>query len=296
MTQVWFVLGYLGSGKTTFVKNFLAGRGGKNAVLVNDFGAEDVDGALLHSAAVRVESIVDGSVFCSCRSDRFVEAMLRLSEQSFDRILVETSGFSNPFRMRQLFSYINARAANPYRFAGAVCVVDAARVEKVLYTLNAVKMQIAAADVILINKSDLADDTTRRRVERSIREWNADAPVFFTTGARLEREDFPVKERTLPAFLEDITVQKLQVTFEEELSAARLDALAAALAEFCHRIKGIVRAKDGYAVYEYVDGVGRMQASERSGNFLILLAAGKFSLRERAGEILKEAGVKCKVC
>ena len=51
MTRVLFVLGYLGSGKTTFVKNFLSRHTGKNAVLVNDFGAEDVDGILLEGSA-----------------------------------------------------------------------------------------------------------------------------------------------------------------------------------------------------------------------------------------------------
>ena len=111
MTRVYFVLGYLGSGKTTFVRDFLSRRGGRNAVLVNDFGAEDVDGVLLTGSAEKVESIFDGSVFCSCRSEHFVEAMPRLSQEKFDTILVETSGLANPFQMRKLFSYINDRAA-----------------------------------------------------------------------------------------------------------------------------------------------------------------------------------------
>ena len=109
MTRVWFVLGYLGSGKTTFVKNFLSRHGGRNAVLVNDFGAEDVDGALLAGAAEKVESIFNGSVFCSCRSEQFVGAMLRLSQENFDNILVETSGFPIPFRCARC-SVISAAA------------------------------------------------------------------------------------------------------------------------------------------------------------------------------------------
>ncbi len=296
MTKVWFVLGYLGSGKTTFVRDFLSRHAGRNAVLVNDFGAEDVDGVLLEGRAERVESIFNGSVFCSCRSENFVEAMLRLSREKFDAVLVETSGLANPFQMRNLFSYINERAENAYSFAGAVCVVDASNVEKVLYSLNAAKMQIAAADVILVNKTDLCGEQTRLRVERAVRALNADAPVYFTVGAVLPCEDFPVRERVLPAFLEDITVQKAKVTFAVPLTEEVRQKICERLAPFCHRIKGVLERGNGYTVYEFADGAEHFTQTEKQGNFLILLAAGKFSLRKKAEEILKDAGVEFTVC
>lgn len=296
MTRVWFVLGYLGSGKTTFVKNFLSRHGGRNAVLVNDFGAEDVDGALLAGAAEKVESIFNGSVFCSCRSEQFVDAMLRLSQEKFDNILVETSGLSNPFQMRKMFGYICSRAANAFTFAGAVCVADAANLEKVLYTLNAVKMQIAAADVILINKTDLVGEETRRRMERAVRELNADAPVYCTVGAFLPSEDFLVRERNLPPLIEDITVQKAKIVFSGRLSAQARRDLCARLSVFCHRIKGVLDSENGHTVYEFSDGAEHFYPTDRAGNFLILLAAGKFSLPKRAEEILKTEGVEGKIC
>ncbi len=296
MTKVWFALGYLGSGKTTFVGKFLSARGGRNAVLVNDFGAEDVDGVLLEGCAEKVESIYNGSVFCSCRSENFVEAMLRLSEGNFDNIAVETSGLSNPFLMRKLFGYINGRAANPFKFAGAICIVDAVNVEKVLYSLNAVKMQIAAADAILINKTDLAGAETLSRVERAVREFNADAPVYFTVGAVLPSDDFPVRERALPPFIEDITVQKAEIRFPNGISAQQRQTLCAQLAAFCHRIKGILRCGNGYAVYEFTDGKESFTATDKEGNFLVLLAAGKFSLAKKAQELLQRSGVEFTLC
>lgn len=296
MTKVWFVLGYLGSGKTTFVGKFLSGRRGKNAVLVNDFGAEDVDSVLLEGTAEKVESIFNGSVFCSCRSENFVESMLHLSEGKFDNVVVETSGLSNPFLMCRLFGYINDRAANLFEFAGAICIVDAANVEKVLYSLNAVKMQIATADVILINKSDLVCAETLSRVERAVSEINADAPRYFTVGAELPTDDFPVRERALPPYIEDITVQKAEIVFPDGISARQRQTLCEQLAVFCHRIKGILRCGNGYAVYEFTDGKERLTATEKAGNFLILLAAGKFSLAGKAKEILQRSGVTFTLC
>lgn len=296
MTRVYFVLGYLGSGKTTFVRDFLSRRGGRNAVLVNDFGAEDVDGVLLTGSAEKVESIFDGSVFCSCRSEHFVEAMLRLSQEKFDTILVETSGLANPFQMRKLFGYINDRAGNVFTFSGAVCVADAANLEKVLYTLNAVKMQIAAADVILLNKTDLVGEETLLRAERAVRTLNTDAPVYRTVGARLPSEEFPVRERVLPAMIEDITVQKAKLSFSRRLAEDERRLLCVRLAPFCHRIKGVLECESGYTVYEFSDGAESLYPTDRAGNFLIVLAAGKFSLRKKAEEILKETGVEGTVC
>lgn len=296
MTRVYFVLGYLGSGKTTFVRDFLSRRGGRNAVLVNDFGAEDVDGVLLTGSAEKVESIFDGSVFCSCRSEHFVEAMLRLSQEKFDTILVETSGLANPFQMRKLFGYINDRAGNVFTFSGAVCVADAANLEKVLYTLNAVKMQIAAADVILLNKTDLVGEETLLRAERAVRTLNTDAPVYRTVGARLPSEEFPVRERVLPAMIEDITVQKAKLSFSRRLAEDERRLLCVRLAPFCHRIKGVLECENGYTVYEFSDGAESLYPTDRTGNFLIVLAAGKFSLRKKAEEILKETGVEGTVC
>lgn len=297
MTDVLFVLGYLGSGKTTFVKNFLSEHPGKNAVLVNDFGAEDVDGLLLSGSAVRVESIFGGSVFCSCRSEKFVETMLSLADGAFDRILVETSGFSNPFQMRKLFSYVCECRKGRFRFAGAVCLADARNAEKVLYTVHAVKMQIAAADIILINKTDLAGTGDCARLEKALREINPDAPVHLTVGARMPGGGFPVKERILPPYLEDITVQKLKILLKETLSDEMLFRLGESLSGFCHRIKGVVsREGKGYTVYEFIDGKARFQPTEKEGDFLILLAAGKFSLRERAEKVLEKTGVQFEIC
>lgn len=296
MTRVLFVLGYLGSGKTTFVKNFLSRHTGKNAVLVNDFGAEDVDGILLEGSAEKVESIFNGSVFCSCRSEKFVETMIRLSEENFDNILVETSGLANPFQMRKLFDYINGKVTNQFSFAGAVCIADAANIEKVLYTLNAVKMQIAAADVILINKTDLAVEETRLRVQNAVRELNADAPLYFTVGAVLPSEDFPVRQRELPEFIEDITVQKVKVSFKREISLEQLRRISVSLAPFCHRIKGVIEREDGYTVYEFSDGTEKYVKTQKKGNFLILLSACKFSLRKKASEILEQEGVEFTIC
>lgn len=296
MAEAWFVLGYLGSGKTTFVKDFLARHPGRNAVLVNDFGAEDVDGAILEHSAVKVESIFDGSVFCTCRSEKFAEAMIALSEEGYDRVIVETSGLSNPFQMRKILSFINSRAKIPYHMRGAVCIVDARNAEKVLYSLNSVKMQIAAADVILVNKTDLADETSLLRLENAVRAFNADAPLYFTTGARLENETFEVKERNLPVQIEDITVQKAKAEFAGILSEDLLCALGGKLSEFCHRVKGIVRRENGCAVFEYADGRVHWEATDKEGNFLILLGAGKFSLREKVRQVLKESGVAFTLC
>ena len=172
------------------------------------------------------------------------------------------------------------------------------RIEKLI--LNSMEHGIVLfrdpADVILINKTDLSDKTSLLRLENAVRAFNADAPLYFTTGARLPDENFEVKERTLPAQLEDITIQKAKAEFADVLPENVLCALGRELSEFCHRIKGIVRRENEYTVFEFADGTAHWEKTDKEGNFLILLGAGKFSLRERAEQVLKESGVAFTLC
>lgn len=287
MIRLRLVLGTLGSGKTTYIKNFLAREHGKIAVLVNDFGAEDVDGALVEDGktALRVEKIYDGSVFCACKSDKFTDAMLALSETDWDWTVVETSGMANPFGMKKLLDFINERAVHRYEYAGAVCILDAATCEKSIGILHAAKMQIAVADSVLVNKSDLVDDKTRGRIEKTVRAINADAPIAFTTNAYAV-ERYRIKDRALPPFIEDITVQKVKVELRSRTDGFELETICRRLAAFCNRIKGIVSMADGQNVFEYIDGTLKTYQTEREGNFIIAVAVGGFSLKSKVKAVL----------
>ena len=103
MSKLYLITGFLGAGKTTFLKRFLdLFAGQKIQLIINEFGQEGVDGTLLSGLGAYLQEISGGSVFCSCRLDQF-ESVLRSSVDLHpDVILVEASGLSDPTGVRRL--------------------------------------------------------------------------------------------------------------------------------------------------------------------------------------------------
>ena len=96
MTKLLLVTGFLGAGKTTFLKRLINHFSNMRLhVIVNEFGAAGVDGHLLREMQVAVDEISNGSIFCSCRWDKFEETLASALKTEPDLILVEASGLSD---------------------------------------------------------------------------------------------------------------------------------------------------------------------------------------------------------
>lgn len=97
LTDFYLITGFLGAGKTTFIKNFLRLFSGKRIqLIINEFGHAGVDGALLQGRVAALTEISNGSVFCACRSDRFEAALSEAAAAAPDVLLTEASGLSAP--------------------------------------------------------------------------------------------------------------------------------------------------------------------------------------------------------
>jgi G3E family GTPase len=167
--------GFLGAGKTTLLNRLLAGATGRRfAVMVNDFGALDIDGKLIAAHGGDTVALANGCLCCTI-GDSLVETLLRLLEQPdrFDHIVVEASGVADPARIADL-AVIEPRLARD----GVIVVVDAAEVQRRAADRrvgDTVLRQIKAADLLVLNKIDLADDSA------VVHEWlatQASAPVL----------------------------------------------------------------------------------------------------------------------
>ncbi|KPL85210.1 CobW family GTP-binding protein [Herpetosiphon geysericola] len=157
--------GFLGAGKTTVLNRLLTAQHGlKIAVLVNDFGAINIDAQLVVGVeANEIVNLANGCICCTIRED-LLSTTLELLERP-DRpeyIIVEASGVSDPvsvaltFRLPALRSLIN--------LAAIVAVVDAERIQEQRQQIVQVGDQIAAADIVVVNKIDLVDPTQQQRV------------------------------------------------------------------------------------------------------------------------------------
>lgn len=284
--DLYIVLGYLGSGKTTFLKLLLKHFEKKiNAVIVNDFGEMDVDGKIL--SAYNVHAISDGSIFCSCRSDQFVQTMIDISKNKMDNVIVETSGLANPYTLIDVFDLIKSKSDQEIKLKGVICLVDCVNFEKMLAYVNMVKMQVAASDVILLNKSDLCNGTDILRIKDLISSINPNARIEVTINAKLKNFEIKKINKYLPQNILDISVQKCTILLNEIITKDMLDNLCSEMSSFSHRIKGVVRLDIGNGIYQYCNGTGTFIPHEE-GNFLIVLTCSRVNLKAEIKNILSK--------
>jgi len=180
--------GYLGAGKTTLVNHLLRHAAGRRiAVLVNDFGELPIDADLIESTASNVIGIAGGCVCCSYGSDLIgaLEDLLELQPRP-DHVLVETSGVGLPGAVASSITLVTG-----YRIDGLLVLADADSVRRRVndpYMSDTVLRQLAQADLVVLNKTDLVDADTRRSLSRWLREVVEGKPVVEIEAGRLPPE------------------------------------------------------------------------------------------------------------
>jgi G3E family GTPase len=208
---VTVLTGYLGAGKTTLLNRILSEPHGKKyAVIVNEFGEIGIDNDLIVGADEEVFEMNNGCICCTVRGDliRIIDGLMR-RKGKFDAIIVETTGLADPAPVAQTF-FVDENVGKKTKLDAVVTVADAKWLRDRLRDAPEAKNQIAFADVILINKTDLVSEAELREVEARIRGINPYARLHRTQRANialdevLGRNAFDL-ERILdiePAFLE----------------------------------------------------------------------------------------------
>jgi G3E family GTPase len=208
---VTVLTGYLGAGKTTLLNRILSEPHGKKyAVIVNEFGEIGIDNDLVVGADEEVFEMNNGCICCTVRGDliRIIEGLMKRKGR-FDAIIVETTGLADPAPVAQTF-FVDQEVGEKARLDAVVTVADAKWLKDRLRDAPEAKNQIAFADVILLNKTDLVSEPELREVEGRIRSINPYARLHKTQKCQIALEDVLDKrafdlDRILeiePAFLE----------------------------------------------------------------------------------------------
>jgi G3E family GTPase len=184
---VTVLTGFLGAGKTTLLNRILTEQHGKKyAVIVNEFGEIGIDNDLIVDADEEVFEMNNGCVCCTVRGDliRIIDGLMKRQSKKnagrFDAILVETTGLAKPAPVAQTF-FVDADVRSKTKLDAIVTVVDAKHLPGQLADSEEAVEQIAFADVILLNKTDLVGSGELINLERTIRAINATARVYRTT-------------------------------------------------------------------------------------------------------------------
>jgi len=183
---VTVLTGYLGAGKTTLLNRILSEPHGKKfAVIVNEFGEIGVDNELIVNADEEVFEMNNGCICCTVRGDlvRIIDGLMR-RKGKFDAIIVETTGLADPAPVAQTF-FMDEQVGAKTKLDAVVTVADAMWLKDRLKDAPEAKNQIAFADVILINKTDLVSPEDLRELEARIRGINPYATLHRTERARV---------------------------------------------------------------------------------------------------------------
>jgi G3E family GTPase len=185
---VLFRSGYLGAGKTTLLNRILTEQHGRRyAVIVNEFGEIGIDNDLVVGADEEVFEMNNGCICCTVRGDliRIIEGLMR-RRGKFDAIIVETTGVADPAPVAQTF-FVDADVKEAAALDAVVTVADAKWLSGRLKDAPEAKTQIAFADVVILNKTDLVTPVELEEVEARIRGINP-----YATLHRAVRSNVPL--------------------------------------------------------------------------------------------------------
>ncbi|RWE76039.1 MAG: GTP-binding protein [Mesorhizobium sp.] len=178
---VTVLTGYLGAGKTTLLNRILSENHGKRyAVIVNEFGEIGIDNDLIVESDEEIYEMNNGCVCCTVRGDliRVVEGLMRRPGR-FDAIVVETTGLADPVPVAQTF-FMDDDVRTKTKLDAVVALVDAKHLPLRLKDSKEAEDQIAFADVVVLNKTDLVTPEELEKVEATIRAINPATKIHRT--------------------------------------------------------------------------------------------------------------------
>ncbi len=261
-TKLFVLTGFLGAGKTTFLKRILCNWEGKKiGVIQNDLGKVNIDGELIEKDGLELREISQGSIYCSCRKLDFVKALAELAQRELQYVLVESSGIGDPSNVEELLQAVEVLQPDVYEFAGLICLVDAANFLADIEDREELSRQVRHSNVILLNKIDLVEPEEQEKVMEMLHTLNPVSPIYPAAFGQVDmaflQEDlrqyrYVAGEPSLNS--SESKPKTLVLRTDGPVNKAELDAFLQELAPQCWRMKGFLPLDTGW---HQVDVVGK---------------------------------------
>lgn len=255
MIKLVLITGFLGAGKTTLMQEILTGyRNAKAGVIVNEFGEINIDARLIErkgGEGIRMAELSNGSIFCACIKDKFVDSLIEMSLKDLEYLFIEASGLADPANINQILEGIKNKVLNPYDYKGAICVIDGESFVDLYELLPAITSQLRFCGAAVINKADIIHEEELGAIMKIIDEVNPAAARYVTSYCRIDVSE--VVENLVQSLAEDRetsnTYESRPVTFiirgNLKLPLDALRSFLEAICENTYRIKGFADTDAG---------------------------------------------------
>jgi len=185
---VTIITGFLGAGKTTLLNKLIANNPEKKfAIIENEFGDIPIDQELIVNAKDGIFEMANGCICCSLNVE-LGELLQKLASDkySFNHLIIETTGIAEPDGIASAF--IGSNKETKFFLDGTICLADAHDIIKNLAERGEVHKQISFADVVLLNKYDLATKEQLQAAKKEIIKYNAEAPIYECSFGDIEKD------------------------------------------------------------------------------------------------------------
>ena len=182
MTDLILLTGFLGSGKTTMMRRLLDNYADRRiGVIINEFGSINIDAQLVEKDGVQMAELSNGSIFCACIKDKFVESLIEMAWRNLEYLFIEASGLADPANMESILAGIAHRTDDGYTYRGSICIADAENYMDLADMLPAIRSQTEYAEAVILNKVDLVSPEELEDAKAGIRQFNETAEIYPTS-------------------------------------------------------------------------------------------------------------------
>ena len=252
MIKIVLLTGFLGAGKTTLMKNILdAYENKKLGVIVNEFGSVNIDALLIKRNGIEMSELSNGSIFCACIKDKFVDSLIEMSSMDLEYLFIEASGLADPANMTQILEGISVKTKDNYYYKGAICIADGENFLDLYDLLPAIHNQLEFSSTVIINKADLIDESKLILVLEKINEVNPGVTAFVTSYCKVniisivENLEIILKERKETSNTIESRLKSFVLSADSKLPFKKLVSFIDEIIEGTYRIKGFVNTDQG---------------------------------------------------
>ena len=261
--KLYFLTGFLGSGKTTILRNLLENmEGTKVGVIQNELGKISVDGTVLQNNDIQMIELTRGSIFCSCLRLSFVDALVQMSRQGLEYVFVESSGFGDPSNAEEILEATKVLAGDAYDFRGCICLVDCYNFLDQLGDTETIDRQLKHCNLAVLTKIDLVDRERIEFIKEKVQEINPVCPITESANGNIDRSFYNMdlmkykwaecEETTNSAATKPKT---FSMNFTGEVEKEKLEAFLEKIEPDVYRVKGFFKVKE--EGWKKIDVVGK---------------------------------------